>query len=326
MSRKLQAFLRWSGSQTKIFNVGKYRRQAYAVVAKANKQQQDQEGISGSCSADFFDASNKEASALRQKVAQVALDDMVRWLDSDTESEDSEDQPHRSKQAKRRNSEASGFAGFADLPSDSRAKDWAKDKVAIFDATNSTAARRQWVLEECTKDRQGKLPLGVVFVESICDDKELLEQNYRFKVNNSPDYVGIPEEEALADLRARVKKYEDQYETITDDSQSYIKIFNLSTKIMVNHIYGRMSKLTVPALMAWHIGTRPVFLCRPGQTPSGVTLDSEDYVASVDKSNQTYLNMSTHSQKRMCRGDKLGPAGKKFRDELYDFVASGTYH
>lgn len=325
MSRKLQSFLRWSGSQTKIFNVGKYRRQAYAAVAKANSRiEQQQDGTPGSCSADFFDSKNKEAAALRQKVAQVALDDVLRWLDADTESEDSEDQPHRSAQSRRRSSEASSLAGGIDFFGDSRARDWAKDKVAIFDATNSTAERRQWILQECTNNREGKLPIGVVFVESICDDAELLEQNYRFKVNNSPDYVGIPEEEALADLRHRVKKYEDQYETIKDDSQSYIKIFNLSTKLMVNHIYGRMSKLIVPALMAWHIGTRPVFLCRPGQTPSGVTLDSEDYVASVDKNNPNYLNMSVHSQKRMNRGDKLGPAGKKFREELYNFVADGT--
>ena len=210
------------------------------------------------------------------------------------------------------------------LYGDSRAKDWGKDKVAIFDATNSTADRRRWVLEECT-NRKGKLPIGVVFVESICDDAELLEENYRFKIKNSPDYAGIPEEEALQDLRERVKKYEEAYEPISDDSQSYIKIFNLSTKIMVNHIYGRMSKLIVPALMAWHIGTRPVYLCRPGQTPSGVTLDGEDYVSSVDTSTVTYLNMSSHSQKRMNQGDKLGPAGLKFREELYKFVTCGTF-
>lgn len=310
VSRKLQAFLRWSGSQTRIFNVGKYRRQAYAAVARANKE----EPSPSSCTADFFDAGNKQASALRQKVAQVALDDVLRWLDCDSESDNSEDQPHR---AKRRSSSASSLAAGVDLL---HARPWARDKVAIFDATNSTAARRQWILEECTKNREGKLPIGVVFVESICDDQELLEQNYKFKVSSSPDYKGMPEEEALADLRQRVKKYEDQYETITDDSQSYIKIFNLSTKIMVNHIYGRMSKLIVPALMAWHIGTRPVFLCRPGQTPSGVNLDSEDYVASVDTSNAAYLNSSAHSQKRMQRGDKLGPLGKKFREELYKFA------
>jgi 6-phosphofructo-2-kinase len=326
VSRKLQAFLRWSGSQTKIFNVGKYRRQAYAAVSKVNNSNaQNEDGTPGSCSAEFFDPNNKEANMLRQKVAQVALDDMLRWLDEDTESEDSEDQPHRSG---KRTSDPAAQLG------DSRVKEWAKDKVGIFDATNSTAARRQWILEQCTSNRKGKLPIGVVFVESICDDVELLEENYRFKVNSSPDYKGVPEEEALADLRQRVQKYEEAYETVSDDSQSYIKIFNLSTKIMVNHIYGRMSKLIVPALMAWHIGTRPVYLCRPGQTPSGITLDSEDYVSLNNRnadqsyhSSHSLLDCSTHSslQKKMSRGDKLGPAGKKFREELCKFLDQGKH-
>jgi len=314
VSRKLQHFLRWSGSQTKIFNVGKYRRQAYSAVAKANKQSEE----ANNCTADFFDNNNTEAAALRERVAKIALDDMLRWLDSDTESDDSDDQQPHQLRKNRRSSDAS-----MDLYHDSRSKDWAKDKVAIFDATNSTAKRRKWILEECTSNRQGKLPLGVIFVESICDDVELLEENYRFKIKNSPDYEGMPEEQALADIRSRVQKYEDSYETITDDSQSYIKIFNLSTKLMVNHIYGRMSKLMVPALMAWHIGTRPVYLCRPGQTPSGVTLDSDDYVTYVDKANGSFLDMSTHSQKRLSRGDKLGPAGLKFREHLYTFLEKG---
>ena len=323
VSRKLQSFLRWSGSQTKIFNVGKYRRQAYAATLKVNNNKSEDEQTR-SCSADFFDTKNQEAAALREKVAKVALDDMVRWLDSDAETDDSDDQqPHRN--GRDSNKSNSSLSTTDALYGDSKAKDWGKDKVAIFDATNSTAARRQWILEELTNTREGKLPIGVVFVESICDDEELLEQNYRFKVNNSPDYHGVPEEEALADLRERVSKYEESYETITDDSQSYIKIFNLSTKLLVNHIYGRMSKLIVPALMAWHIGTRPVFLSRPGQTPSGVIVDGEDNVSSIDKSNSNYLNMSAHSQRRMHQGDKLGTAGLKYREALYKFVAEGMF-
>jgi len=60
-----QASQRWCGSQTKIFNVGKHRRQAYAVVAKANKQSEE----ANNCAADFFDNNNTEAAALREKVA-----------------------------------------------------------------------------------------------------------------------------------------------------------------------------------------------------------------------------------------------------------------
>jgi broad specificity phosphatase PhoE len=180
---------------------------------------------------------------------------------------------------------------------------------------------RQWVLEECTspEKRRGK-PTGCIFVESICDDKELILENFNFKISNSPDYKGMSTEAALADLQMRVKKYEEQYETITDDSLSYIKIFNLSTKLLVNHIYGRMSKIIVPALMAWNIGTRPVFLCRPGQTLSDIKTDSDDYVSKVNLKGGDLLDMSQTTRKRLIRGDSLGPQGKKFSDDLYDFV------
>jgi hypothetical protein len=174
------------------------------------------------------------------------------------------------------------------------------------------AHRRRSVLET---------PLGAVFVESICDDEELIMENFRFNISNSPDYAGMEEAEALADLTSRVAKYEAAYETITDDSQSYIKIFNLSTKLLVNHIYGRMSKVIVPAaLMAWNIGTWPIFLCRPGQTLSDISLDSDDYVSSINLNGSSFLNLSQSSKKRLMQGDRLGPTGKKFSDALYDFV------
>jgi 6-phosphofructo-2-kinase/fructose-2,6-biphosphatase 1 len=161
---------------------------------------------------------------------------------------------------------------------------------------------------------------GVVFVESLCDDLELLEENFRYKVRNSPDFKGMSEEEAIADLQKRVARYEERYETITDESLSYIKIFNLSTKLMVNHIYGRMAKVIVPALMAWNIGSRPIFLCRPGQTPHGILMDGEDYVADIDQDDPEMLDMSMHTRRRSVKGHRLGPAGLEFQEKLYKFV------
>ena len=158
-------------------------------------------------------------------------------------------------------------------------------------------------------------------MESICDDEELLEENYRYKVSSSPDFSGMQAQAALADLRSRVAKYEAQYQTITDDSLSYIKIFNLSTKLMVNHIYGRMAKDVVPALMAWHIGTRPVFMCRPGQTLSGVMTDGEDYVNRQTTDVEQFFDMPNTMRRKSLRGDTLGPNGERFRDDLYDFLS-----
>jgi len=66
------------------------------------------------------------------------------------------------------------------------------------------------------------------------------------------------------DIKARVAKYEEVYETVQDCEGSYIKVFDLSSKIMASHCYGRMSKSVMPFMMAIHIGARPIWLVRAG--------------------------------------------------------------
>jgi 6-phosphofructo-2-kinase len=316
VARKLLHYLNWSGVQCQIFNVGKYRRAAHAALQREQGSSLNERQSQGACDADFFDSNNEQAVALREKAADMALRDMLAWLDD----EDSDEEEMLAEMERSMSS-----SSMVNVHSHHSAKLSFKrhERIAIFDATNSTDKRRQWLLHECTspEKRPGK-PTGVVFIESICDDQELLDENYRYKVSNSPDFAGMSKEEALQDLRTRVRKYEEQYETIADDSLSYMKIFNLSTKLMVNHIYGRMAKELVPALMSWHIGTRPIFLCRPGQTVTGVTTDGEDYVARnrTDPSDPRFLDMSARTKRRAMRGDSLGAHGKRFREELLNFT------
>lgn len=220
------------------------------------------------CDSNFFDNNNVEARAMRQKSADAAMEAMLDWLDEQ------------------------------DLTSTVDTQ----QRVAIFDATNSTVARRQWVLQRCTL-RPGK-PTGVVFVESVCTDKELLEENFNFKVKHSPDYKGINRLEAIADLKRRCDNYDREYETIDDDSLSYIKIFNLSSKVMVNHIYGRMAKTIVPCLMSWNIANRSIYICRSGHTQP----------AYEDKSNQS------ETSRKITRSNKLGKSGEMFRDALCAYI------
>jgi hypothetical protein len=87
-----------------------------------------------------------------------------------------------------------------------------------------------------------------------------------YKIRRSPDFEGLTEEEAMQDLKARAAKYEERYETIDDDSLLYVKLFNFSSEISANNIYGRVAKVVVPALMAWHVAERPILLCRAGNT------------------------------------------------------------
>eukprot|EP00301_Raphidiophrys_heterophryoidea_P003476 c11570_g2_i1.p1 GENE.c11570_g2_i1~~c11570_g2_i1.p1 ORF type:complete len:524 (+),score=105.48 c11570_g2_i1:181-1752(+) len=176
------------------------------------------------------------------------------------------------------------------------------DAVAIFDATNSTRERRQMTLQMC---QNAPLPIAVVFIESICTDKEVLDANLHNKVNHSPDFIGQDKTAALSDLRKRIEHYEHVYETIKDDSLSYIQIFNLSSKLLCNKIYGRVNKSVIPALMAWNISTRPIWLVRCA-SPVGAIGGSSVTPFCVD------------------RNAPLSPEGRAFAQELGDFVRKGV--
>jgi broad specificity phosphatase PhoE len=287
IARKLQNFLTWRGSECRVFNVGKYRRQA----------------ADGACAADFFDSKNVAAAEMRQMAASLALTDMLHWLDN----EDGDSSNATSSAGGGGGGGGGRTSGMFTTTTTNNMmmmtimNNERKDRVGIFDATNSTRERREWVLRECTcrRKRAGK-PTGVIFVESICDDVDLLNENFVTKVNTSPDYLGMDPKVAMEDLLSRVQKYEEAYETIEDDTQSYIKIYNLSSKMLVNHIYGRMAKSIVPALMAWNVGTRPVFICRAGQT--------------MNESDRANLRCS------MSRSESLGALGRQFRDALFGYM------
>ena len=291
IARKLQNFLQWIGSECKIFNVGKYRRRV-------------EEGQNAS--ADFFDTKNANAAALRQEVARVALEDMLNWIDEPFDNSDDGV-----------NGDVGTNTPFINNVTTTQKSSRFKCRVGIFDATNSTKERRDWVLKECTHEtkRAGK-PTGVVFIESICNDADLMHENLLTKVTTSPDYAGVPLEEAMADIYNRCKKYEEAYETIDDeegDDKSYIKIYNLSSKLLVNHIYGMLAKSIVPILMACNIATRPVYLCRPA--------------ADTSSSNGTFgipTQMNTSSKRRqtlvMAKKEDLDDVGKQFKNALFRFM------
>mmetsp|Transcript_110216 Transcript_110216/g.296740 ORF Transcript_110216/g.296740 Transcript_110216/m.296740 type:complete len:577 (-) Transcript_110216:68-1798(-) len=149
-------------------------------------------------------------------------------------------------------------------------------EVAIFDATNSTDERRKLILEQTRQRANGLLNrYQVIFIEVLCDDPEVLRTNFRNKVMHSPDFAGMSLEEGIKDLQERVEMYEDRYETIEDDSMSYIKLYNMSSKVLVNRVYGSATKSLLPFLMGTHIGARPIWLARTAQVPTDRQMDAD---------------------------------------------------
>jgi hypothetical protein len=71
--------------------------------------------------ANFFDSKNEAPAKMRQaEAAELALRDMLKWLDREDDVLDDDSYSHQP----------------------------GVDRIAIFDATNSTNARRTWTLEE----------------------------------------------------------------------------------------------------------------------------------------------------------------------------------
>lgn len=187
--------------------------------------------------------------------------------------------------------------------------------VAVFDATNTTNDRRRGVLEHIHKF-QG-CNFNVIFLESICDDKAVLESNFQQKILNSPDYKNMAYEEAKKDLAQRIENYQKVYETIQDDSLSYIKLINLQSKVVCNKIFGHLAQRIVAFLMSIHIEQRPIWLTRTGH--------SENYVDINGKFNeetplQTYLQLRIEVPDISSRGNHLNEDGKLYAKKLSCFI------
>lgn len=138
--------------------------------------------------------------------------------------------------------------------------------VGILDATNSTKERRAWI-------RQVILDHGIepMFVESWCDDQELIMNNIIDVKTSSPDYKDQDSDEAINDFQERIKKYEQVYETIDDESITYVKIINVNEQVIVNRIQSYIQSRIVYYLMNLHIKRRVIWLSRHGESSFNLT-------------------------------------------------------
>lgn len=64
ISKKLVRMLNWAGFNSKVFNIGIYRRQL----------------VGTDCGANFFNQENKEGRKLRENCALLAMEDLVKFL------------------------------------------------------------------------------------------------------------------------------------------------------------------------------------------------------------------------------------------------------
>jgi broad specificity phosphatase PhoE/predicted kinase len=138
--------------------------------------------------------------------------------------------------------------------------------IAIYDATNNTRQRRDLVRARCAAEG-----VDVVYVESICDDPVIIESNIRATKARSPDYEGVPEEEAVRDFRQRIAHYDSEYQRVGDDEGPFVKIIDVGRKMELHRIEGYLLARVVHFLVNLHVRPRRVWLTRHGESSFNVS-------------------------------------------------------
>ena len=135
--------------------------------------------------------------------------------------------------------------------------------VAIFDATNSTKERRRWIANVCTSNN-----IHPLFVESKCDNEDLIMANILEVKTSSPDYKGQDPDLAARDFRDRIRNYEKVYETLDDEEKdlTYVKLVDVGSQVIINSIQDYLQSRIVYYLMNLHIRPRSIWLSRHGES------------------------------------------------------------
>jgi len=157
-------------------------------------------------------------------------------------------------------------------------------KISIFDATNTTLARRK-KLVDMVNDRW-----KVIFIESIVDSPQIIDENIKMK-QFSPDYQNTDQNTALEDFKVRISYYENIYKSLTiDEGISFIKTINVGEKMELYNVKGTLEN-DVIFFINNIIITRPIiYLSRHGESQYN-TVGKLGGDSSITENGQQYAKL-----------------------------------
>jgi 6-phosphofructo-2-kinase/fructose-2,6-biphosphatase 4 len=161
-------------------------------------------------------------------------------------------------------------------------------QVAIYDAVNPTAAGRRLLEKEFAKHN-----IQTLFIESVCTDERIIEENVRSVKISSPDYAGWDSNAAVKDYLARINARIPHFESMDEPDLHYIKLLNAGQRVTVNNgAFGYLSQRIVFYLLNLHIKSRQTYFARAGTTKEE---DSYKADASLSDEGRDYAKKMTET-------------------------------
>lgn len=143
--------------------------------------------------------------------------------------------------------------------------------VGIFDATNHSIDRRMALTKHL---KQRNVDVNVLFLESRCKDRNLLEANMRLKLSG-PDYKDKDPVKSLEDFQERVAQYEKNYEPLGDFEEEndipYCSMIDVGRKMVNYRVNGFLAVQAVTYLMNFNLAPRMIWLTRHGESMDNVS-------------------------------------------------------
>ncbi|KAF9110384.1 hypothetical protein BGX27_006436 [Mortierella sp. AM989] len=161
-------------------------------------------------------------------------------------------------------------------------------QVGILDGSNTTEERRRELV-----DKFKAAGIHYLFIESICNNPQIINANIQSVKMSSPDYVGWKDADVINDFKRRIENHIPFYKTISGPDLSYVKLVNVGEKIIVNNVHGFLQSKIVYYLTSLHISPRKIYFAR-----NGVSLNEQSYRADAP----------------------LAPAGHRYAENLKNFL------
>ncbi|KTW28537.1 hypothetical protein T552_01797 [Pneumocystis carinii B80] len=146
-------------------------------------------------------------------------------------------------------------------------------QIAIYDAVNLRISDRRGLAAFFTEKN-----IQPLFIESLCDDPDIIEENVRNLKISSPDYAGWKPDDAVKDYLQRINNKIPFYETIVEHDLSYIKIININQKLIINNAnIGYLHSRIIFYLMNLHIKPRVIYFARACNSLNDSNFKKDDF-------------------------------------------------
>lgn len=144
-----------------------------------------------------------------------------------------------------------------------------ENKIAIFDATNTTIERRKQLIDTIDLFKIDKLK--ICFIESVCDVKDIINKNIAMKAV-SADYLEKGIDYTIDDFNQRMLYYTELYQEFNTNeikglyNYSYLKISNINELFTIYNVCGFLLSNVISFLLNLNINRNTIYLTRHGQS------------------------------------------------------------